>query len=222
MITVAKHPAPFSMPILGEIDILARRYNLTGEDKRILDPFAGVGWIHTLRMQYKCQTFGIEIEPDWAAANPYTIVGDATKLPFPSRTFHAVATSPTYANRMADSHNAQDGSYRRSYTHTLGHTLHPNNTGKMQWGRAYRESHIEAWAEVKRVLRPSGKFILNISNHVRDFEEMPVMEWHLKVLLDMRFFLREMVRVETKRHRRGENHESRTEYEYLLVLEKPM
>lgn len=40
--------------------------------------------------------------------HPRTIVGNALALPFPDATFDAIATSPTYGNRMADSHNAQE------------------------------------------------------------------------------------------------------------------
>ena len=49
------------------------------------------------------------------------MIGDATALPFADWTFDAVITSPTYGNRMADHHNAQDGSRRVSYRHSGKH-----------------------------------------------------------------------------------------------------
>ena len=91
---------------------------------------------------------------------------NAIALPFRDESFDAVVTSPTYGNRFADKHNAKDGSIRRSYTHDLGRTLHAENSGSMQWGQAYRDLHVKAWAECFRVVRPGGLFVLNISDHV--------------------------------------------------------
>jgi tRNA G10 N-methylase Trm11 len=95
------------------------------------------------------------------------VVGDALALPFPDATFDAVVTSPTYGNRMADHHHARDGSLRYSYTHTLGRSLHPNNSGTLHWGAEYQRFHSLAWREVWRVVRPGGRFVLNIKDHVR-------------------------------------------------------
>ena len=53
---------------------------------------------------------------------------------FSDATFDMVVTSPTYGNRMADHHNAKDGRRRITYTHNLGRTLTPGNSGAMQWG----------------------------------------------------------------------------------------
>lgn len=100
MIEVADHPARFSDDILPVIE----RYLEPGS--LVLDPFAGVGRIHELTTVF---TIGVEIEPEWATAHPRTIVGDATFLPsWWTGMFDAVATSPGYANRMSDSHNAQE------------------------------------------------------------------------------------------------------------------
>lgn len=78
----------------------------------VLDPFAGVGKIHTLENH----TSGIELEPEWAAQAPInkgiTIVGDALERMREWATFYvgfdAVVTSPTYGNRMADHHDAKE------------------------------------------------------------------------------------------------------------------
>ncbi len=79
-----------------------------GRKVRVLDPFAGIGRIHDLPRR-TCDTVGVELEPEWASARSATIVGDATQLPAEwTRTFDAVATSPCYANRLADSHEAKD------------------------------------------------------------------------------------------------------------------
>src|SRR5690606_19530624 len=115
---------------------------------RILDPFAGVGGIFDLlAWMPAAQVEAVEIEPEWAAADPRITLGSALALPWPAGTFDAICTSPTYANRMADHHEARDASRRNTYRHALGRPLHPDNAGAMQWGEAYRQLHITAWTE---------------------------------------------------------------------------
>jgi DNA modification methylase len=101
----------------------------------------------------------------------------------------------TGPNRYAD-HDAYDRSSRRSYTHDLrvmtndpDRDLHPDNAGLLPWGPAYRAFHERAWREARRVLRPSGLFILNISNHIRNGVEQPVTEWHTAEILALGFNL---------------------------------
>lgn len=206
--TVA-HPAKFSAPILGVLR------ELVPPGAKVLDPFAGVGLVHSLD---HAETWGVEIEPEWATVHPRTIVGDALSLPFPDASFDVVVTSPTYGNRMADHHNAKDGSRRITYRHTLGRPLHPNNSGQLQWGAKYREFHERAWAEVRRVLRPGGRFLLNVSNHIRKGEEQPVAEWHRDTLRAMGFWFVWAVPIETPRMRFGENHQARITHEHVLSM----
>lgn len=99
------HPAKFSAGIIDSLTVLMAEW--LPAPSAILDPFAGVGWVHKLN-RGEDQIVGVEIEPEWAAANPGVIAGDATRLPFPGRTFDAVVTSPVYPNRMTDSHMAND------------------------------------------------------------------------------------------------------------------
>lgn len=115
---VPPHPAKFSRKILDAIEeIVAREWeHLGGEHAphpvKIIDPFAGVGLVHRLAdhpvMGHRYETVGIELEPEWAAADPRTLVGDALSLPFETGSFHAGVTSPCYGNRMADHHEARD------------------------------------------------------------------------------------------------------------------
>lgn len=120
------HPAKFSAPILEVIDSILVDLDFP-DTGTILDPFAGVGGIHTLG-DGAWNTFGVEIEPEWAAQSARlgpTWCGDFFKLPIKPYydaqieamwtagynwpgTWDAVITSPTYANRMADNHNAQE------------------------------------------------------------------------------------------------------------------
>lgn len=112
MTAVPPHPAPFSAEIVPVLaDVLVERYRRArslARPIRVLDPFAGIGRIHDLADE-RVATTGVELLPRYAAAHVDTIVGDATALPAGwTRTFDAVVTSPCYANRMADHHQARD------------------------------------------------------------------------------------------------------------------
>jgi hypothetical protein len=228
------HPARFSAPVLAVIaPIVDQGAQNLGRLTRVLDPFAGVGGVHTLStesvrrqgdlwgpMTSRIATVGIELEPEWAYQHPRTMVGDARALPFSDATFDMVVTSPTYGNRMADHHNAKDGSRRITYTHNLGRRLTPGNSGAMQWGEDYRLLHRLSWEEVERVLPIGGLFVLNVSNHIRKGQEMPVVEWHRDSLLAMGFTLERDIEVPTARLRYGANHAYRVGCEHVLCFRR--
>jgi len=209
-----KHPAKFSPKVVEIAAVHLAPF------QRVLDPFAGTGLVHSLRLYGSWETVGVEIEPEWADMHPKTIVGDALSLPFAHHTFDAVFTSPAYGNRLADHHDAQDGSPRRSYTHDLGRKLHENNSGTLHWGDAYRRLHLMAWGEVWRVVRPEGRFVVNIKNHIRDGMEIPVVEWHLATILNLGWKLRSIAPVEARSMRFGQNHAARLDHEFLLVFDR--
>lgn len=215
MITTAgaKHPAKFSRAIIDEIQGILAAYEFTGT---IIDPFAGTGRVH----QLSDTAVGVEIEPEWAEMHPRTIVGNVLALPFADATFDALASSPCYGNRLADSHNAKDASRRHSYTHDLGRKLHPDNSGTIHWGDSYRNFHDRAWTESLRVLKDDALIVLNVSNHIRNFEEQFVTEWHLNWFLDHGCKVRDLRRVSTQRMRFGQNHVARVDHENILVLAK--
>ena len=125
-----------------------RRRRWTGS--RVLDRSPAAG----RSTNWRTSTVGVEIEPEWATLHADTVIGSALDLRFDDESFDAVCTSPCYGNRLADSHDAADGSLRRSYTHDLGHKLHADNAGALQWGKRYRGVHTQAWEEAWRVLEP--------------------------------------------------------------------
>lgn len=209
---VASHPAKFNDSVL---EVIA---GYLATEKWVLDPFAGVGRIHNLYPTFN--TIGIEIEPEWANQHPRTMVGDALNLLFPDASFDAIATSPCYGNRMADHHQATDDSTRITYRHTLGRPLHPNNAGQFQWGEQYWAFHVRAWRQVTRVLKPGGRFVLNVSNHIRNGKEIDVATWHIAALCGLGMELIDECKVNTQRMRFGANRDLRTKGEYVVLLRK--
>ena len=164
---------------------------------------------------------GLVLDP-MAGVDKRTICGDALNLPFVDATFDSIVVSPVYGSRMSDSHVAKDTSRRHTYTHTLGRQLHENNSGKLQWGPAYREFHVAAWRESSRVLKPDGQFWLNISDHIRRGEVQPVSDWHLYALEFLGFKLKRKFKVQTKRLRHGENHEKRVGFENIFLFQRSL
>lgn len=201
--TAPKHPARYSPAILERI---AAALEPVDTYRRVLDPFAGVGGIHVLGDRGH-DTYGTELEPEWADQHPRTTRADARNVGalWPAGSFDAVATSPTYGNRMADHHEARDGSYRRTYKHTLGRDLTDGNGGAMQWGDAYRHLHAEVWAAVVPLIRPGGRFVLNCRDHQRANERVRVTAWHVAELVALGLELVTADEVDTLGYRFGAN-----------------
>ena len=139
---------------------------------------------------------------------------------FGDATFDAICTSPTYANRLADHHEARDNSPRHTYRHTLGRPLSPGNSGQLQWGDAYRAFHLEAWTECRRVLQPEGFLVLNVKDHIRKGELQPVTNWHAVTLLMLGFTCTARVHVPCPGQRHGANGHLRVDYESVLRFRK--
>jgi hypothetical protein len=207
------HPAKFTSKHLNAItEILGEDHSLI-----VLDPFAGVGTIHDLPYM----TAGIEIEPEWAYQREGTAVGSALRTGYDAEYFDAVVTSPCFGNRMADHHNAKDGSKRHTYRHYLGRELTKGSAGGMQWGEEYKHFHTEAWLEAKKVLKVGGFLIINIKDHIRDGKIQPVTQWHSDTCNKMGFKQINTIIIPVSGMTHGENAEQRIPHESLLVFSKP-
>lgn len=215
------HPARFTdqfLPVFAEL--LANIPN-------VLDPFAGTGKLaHIKDHGYTGEVYLNELEREWAMQAPAwatVTMNDAEHLPYPDNFFGAVCTSPTYGNRMADHCEWQDTSKRITYKSVLGRGLSTGNTGAMQWGADYRSKHARIWAECARALKPEGLLILNISDHIRHGQVMPVTDWHISCLGWLGFEKVEHRRIETPRMGFGANGKARADHESILVfrLHKP-
>ena len=163
----------------------------------------------------------------WADAHPDTVHGDATALPFIDGAFHAAVTSPTYGNRLADSHRAKDGSRRNSYTHNLraltgdeDYVLDDNNTGKLRATSAkYWDLHVKAYVELSRVLDPDdGVIVLNTSDHIASGEVVQVTIAHHAVLVAIGWNVAAVIQVATPRLRYGANSAARVAHEDIAIF----
>lgn len=232
------HPAKYSAPVLEQITRILHDWATPGD---VLDPFAGVGTLQRIVTDFPANVWCVELEPEWAKQAPSqhrVICDDALKVMehfarrgesgmqlngvwWPTR-FDAVVTSPTYGNRMADKHTPGPGdtSRRHTYRHYLGRMLHPRNSGGLQWGRKYREFHRHAWELVHVMLKPEGVFVLNVSDHIRKGEIVPVTLWHKAVCKTVGFELLDEIKVETPRMRHGENANLRVDHETILAFRK--
>ena len=98
--------------------------------------------------------------------------------------------------------------------------LHGDNAGVLPWGPRYTEFHRDAWTELGRVVRSGGIFVLNVSDHIRGGEVMPVSAWHRGWLEQNGWRFVDEVRVPTPRMRRGSNSNARVDHENVYALER--
>jgi len=209
-----KHPAKYTDALL-----LTMAKMLRGR-QRILDPFGGTGKVFLLEHWLPdAQIEAVELEPEWAAKHPRTTLGNALHLPWPDGYFDAICTSPTYGNRMADTRLPSATNTWQYYTCQLGRHLHPDNSGAMQWGDKYRDFHIQAWTEARRVLVEGGAFVLNIKDHIRGGVVQEVTRWHIDCLRALGFRLVEHHKIDTPSMRYGRNSELRVPYESVILFE---
>lgn len=213
--TQVRHPATYNKSLFPIFTSM-----LWGCEK-LLDPMAGVGKIFKLRDYLQPnppEITAIELEPEWASAHPEVRVGNALNLDFAPNTFDAVCVSYPWGNRMADKHKATDHSLRLTYTHCLGRDLHADNGGKLQWGNAYKFFITDASLEIKRVLKPGGRFVLNVGNHIRKGVEIDVAGWMKAEMIRLGFTFVTDVGVNTRRLRFGKNHDKRIDHEWVMLF----
>ena len=198
---MSDHPAAFGPEVLRAVEAA-----LDSSTYSVLDPFAGTGGIHALGGPYR-HTWGVEIEREWAAMHRDTLCADSRHLPESwTGKFDAIATSPAYGNRMADSYDGRDGTRRHTYRTSLGRPLTEGNGAGLQWGQAYRDLHCAVYRECWRVLRPGGQFVT---------------AWHVVALREIGFVYLGRERVSCLGIRHGANRDLRIDFEVVARLRKP-
>lgn len=213
-----KHPATYTESFIPKFAELLIQYD------NVLDPFAGIGKLALIKQHgFKGKVTCNELESEWIESSTYDVDewfnGDAANMSWSEdNRFDAICTSPTYGNRMADHYNAKDNSKRITYKHYLGRDLNDANTGKMQWGKKYKQKHIEVYIECRRVLKHNGMMIVNVSDHIRKGQIMNVVEWHKETLKSLGMIFVDEVQIETPRMKFGQNSNSRVKTESILIF----
>ena len=150
--------------------------------------------------------------------HPATMCGNALELPFGGG---LLTLSPPHRPMAIGWPTTTTPTTRRrcSYTHDMGHPLHPDNTGAMQWGDDYRD-HMAAWEEALRLLRPGGRFVLNIKDHVRGGEYVDVAAWHVRTLTALGCVVSAVRPVGSGSLRAGANADVRVDAELVIAFDR--
>ena len=224
------HPAKWSDVLL---EVIYRDY--IEDNDIILDVFGGTGKIGKLK-EYGCENIFIsqEIEEEWALQGvnseiDFCFIADATSSnhyeKYTELGVNFIITSPAYGNRMADKHEAKDGSKRYTYKHLINRKLHDNNSGGYRFYGAHKRNkyhiiHEATWLNCYNMLPQGGKFLLNCSNYLVKGVEILVTEWHIDLLKRIGFTLIEEQMVKTPRLRVGQNSDKRVIGERLCLFKK--
>lgn len=213
-----KHPAVYSDQFLSVFFEKVKHMDV------IYDPFAGTGKIAKIKdFGYNGKIICNDLEPEYSKLQTYKVdkwLFQDAETAIPGGAIEAIVTSPTYGNRMADSHNAKDLSKRITYTHQLGRKLTGGNTGSMQWGTAYKEKHCRCYVHFYNLLANNGLLILNVSNHIRKGQLIDVTAFHKAAAIAAGFIFIECIDVPVRRMRFGANHKLRVETEQILIFKR--
>lgn len=138
--------------------------------------------------------------------------------------YYSTQRPPDFAQVVCRQCKGAGLSWRNTYAHALrrqGADVIPGSAATLQWGTRYREVHTDALSEMLRVTVEGGLVVVNMSNHIRDGVEQPVVEWWVNQLLHRRCLLIEVRRVRTPRQRNGANGELRVDGEVVIVARTP-
>jgi DNA modification methylase len=221
--TFPDHPTPYSDCILAAIDAALPPAGI------FLDPMAGSGRCFNLARPGRW-VVGTEIEPEFAALHPWTTVADATRLPFGNASFDGGFTSPSYPNRMNGDYTApgwtKNPTGRRNYSLSKRFlardpdaVLHSHNTARYGVKRGladYWNLHARIWAEVARVVRPGGVFVLN----TKDLPGLLVTDRHVELLAAAGFAVLHREPVFPPGYRRGAHRDVRVDHEDIVVFRR--
>lgn len=117
----------------------------------------------------------------------------------------------------------RDRSRRNTYRISLNRMPTDGSAAIMQWGGPgsdYCTFHSLALGQMIRVVRPGGLVLVNMSNHIRDSEEQPVVEWWVAEMIEAGLRIETVDKIVTRRYRFGANHAARVDGERLIVARR--
>jgi len=209
------HPSKYSKELLPVLAKYAYGH--------ILDPMGGTGkagLLKSLNPRITKVTIN-ELEKEWADQGvdnkvDEIIVGDAKNL---SGRYDCIVTSPPYGNRMADNFKAgKPDSMRRSYVGDLGRNVSDGSVCCKHFGKGYEEM-IESIYDSILFKISFDLFILNVSNFIRQFKEVNVIDWYKNYFKKRDFILLYEDAVNTRRQKGvGANTQLRVSHEVVMVF----
>lgn len=186
MTTKAKHPVPYSEPIIEALGPLLIEHAPLTRIVGVHDPYAGEGVRLGALADRLGYTFtGTDLE-EWEGHDARVRLGDATDPTTYPRYAHAIVTSPTYNNGVNDhfAPSEDDTSRRLTYRVAAGHELHPNNTGRWS-GRASKKGEAAYWRLSEATVRcwRAPVCFVNVKDSIRSGEVYPLVEmWRLMLI----------------------------------------
>jgi len=215
------HPAKYSKELLP---ILAKY--AYGNVLDIMGGTGKAGLLKALNPNITRVTIN-ELEPEWAEQAfennvDEVIIGDAKNLRL---TVDCIVTSPPYGNRMADNfHVGANGgkstpSIRKMYASDLGRTPSEGSTCCLHFGRGYEEKITDIYESVFNNCK-FNRFVLNVSNFIRNYQEVEVCDFYEKLFYLNGFVLvaKELVKTRRQKGIRA-NAKLRVPYETVMVFE---
>ena len=107
----------------------------------------------------------------------------------------------------------------------MGHNPSEGSSASLSWGPKYRELHKRAIQEWRRILKPGGCVILNMSDHLATKggvqRRVPVSDWWVVAMIGAGFRLVRAVEVDTPRFSRGRNGAARVSGEMVFKFVAP-
>jgi hypothetical protein len=135
--------------------------------------------------------------------------------------YDCIVTSPPYGNRMADNFKAsKPDSMRRSYVGDLGRNVSTGSCCCSHFGKGYEEQ-ISSILDAVIDNITFTRFVLNVSNFIRQFKEVEVVEWYKSYFKQKGFKVLFEEKVVTRRQKGvGANTHLRVPAEHIIVFEK--
>ena len=211
------HPAKFSKELLP---VLASY--CYGDILDIMGGTGRAGLLKNFNKNIKSVTIN-ELEREWAEQaydnNVDTVItGDARNL---SGWYDCIVTSPPYGNRMADNFKAgKPDSRRKRYVGDLGRQVSKGSVCCKHFGKGYEEEMtLILDAVISNIV--FDRFILNISNFIRNFKEVDVVSWYKQYFMTKSFVLVAEEKVVTRRQKGvGANTHLRVPSESILIFDR--
>lgn len=205
------HPDSFKHNGKANLNLLSALLEYAPAGRLVVDPMGGTGSL-LIATDYQYPVITGELESHWAAvceANKKSLSGrrlfsastpalccqwDAARLPLGSGTIPAIITSPPYWDMLSDWHIKSKGlqvDVHEVYGPAYG--VHPLNLGNIHIYEDYLRAMAAVYSEFRRVLVPSGIFVLILKDRIHKFKRVPIVRDTIALVTALGFSLVEQL-----------------------------